>query len=249
MKNRIVVTSNIVQALALFKCLRERGANIEGMGLIYGLTGEGKSTAVTYICNREDAIFLRARATWTPRSMLENIVRELGLSPTYALDPMLQMATNRLRHTQSPLFIDEADYLINSSTKPNLIDVLRDLYDETKVPVVLIGSEELSRRLESNKRFDKHARRITEKLRFTGITLEDATKVVEQLSDVSVENGMIKKIHVASQGNMGALVDGIHRIEQFALANSLTSVGEEAWGSRQLPRPQKHGYFVHEALT
>jgi DNA transposition AAA+ family ATPase len=249
MKNEIVITSNLVRCMASIERLMSRDEKVEGMGLLYGLTGEGKTTAVTYVCNRLDAIYMRARSTWTPRTLLQSLVGELGLAATYSLDPMMQMAVDHLRLNRSPVFIDEADYLVTSHSRPALIDVMRDLYDETKVPVILIGSGSLERRLQTNSRLAKHRRRISQWIEFRGVTLEDAKKIVAQLAEVEVATDLVTKMFSSSQGNMGALIAAIYKVEEFAALNGLSSISNAEWQGRDLPSPNKHGFYVHDALV
>jgi hypothetical protein len=241
MKDKPVITSNVMRFHDAVRQLRSRDVNVEGLGVLSGDTGEGKTTSVLYVCNLIDAVYLRARATWSASSMLRALVTELELTPTYRHDPMVQLSIDKLRLEANPVFIDEADYLLE---RPVTLDILRDIYDDAKVPVILIGSEDFVRRIRSANRYDKHRRRISQWIHFNGITFEDALKIERELLDIRVDEELLRSLFKASKGNIAAYSEGLRRIEALAEINEIEYVDTGHWDDRPFPQPTTSGFSV-----
>ena len=64
MNHRMAITKNVKRVLAKVRELEDRPAGVEGMAILWGEPGEGKSTTVAYACNTLDGIFLRALRRW-----------------------------------------------------------------------------------------------------------------------------------------------------------------------------------------
>lgn len=134
-------TGNDIQNL-LFSC---RQFNM--MGMIVGEPGTGKSTAAqAYSDNEADVVLCRVtKATGELQPMLVRLCEAMGLANSsnqgkaelyevvlYSL--MRDFAGNGL------LILDEAQHLSDDA-----LECIRDLYDETKVGIVLIGNKGLKR--------------------------------------------------------------------------------------------------------
>lgn len=57
----------------------------------------------------------------------------------------MKQLCKELTRFRQPLFIDEADRLVK---KPLLLDVVRFIHDKTRVPVILVGMEEICMKLQ-----------------------------------------------------------------------------------------------------
>jgi hypothetical protein len=154
---------------------------------------------------------------------------------------MVQLSIDKLRIDGLPVFVDEADYLLE---KPKTLDIIRDVYDEAKIPVVFIGSEDFTRRIKTSKRYDKHRRRISQWIHFDGITFEDALKIERELLDIRVDEKLLRSLFEASKGNIAAYTEGLRRIEEFASINQLSRVSPDHWNGRPFPRPTESGFSV-----
>lgn len=228
MKHEMARTKNVTRFLGAVQALRDRPLGVEGMGLLYGRPGEGKSTVVAYAVNTSDGVFLRANACWTVSSMLGALVRELGLAPQNRRADMVEAAAERLSATPRPIFVDEADYLLRQT---EMIDSLRDLYDLTGCPVVLIGMEDIARKIASNGRF---ARRITQWVEFAGVDREDARTLASTVCEVEVADDLVEHLHSEAKANVGLMVVGLSRIETLGKTSRLPVVDRKTWGKREL---------------
>jgi DNA transposition AAA+ family ATPase len=183
---------------------------------------------VAFACNTLDGIFLRANTCWTVTSMLAALMVELGQPMSRRRAPMMQDAVKVLTEHPRPIFIDESDYLFG---RADMLDAMRDIYDVTGSPVILIGMEEFARKVQSKGKF---ARRITQWVEFCGICAEDARTLADSLCEVKVSDDLLIHVHKAARKNIGRMVTGLARIEQFARINALETVTRKEWADRPL---------------
>jgi DNA transposition AAA+ family ATPase len=228
MRDDMAMTKNVRRFLAAVRELSDRPMGVEGMAILWGEPGEGKSTTVAFACNTLDGIFLRANTCWTVTSMLAALMVELGHPPAKRRAPMMEAAVRTLTEQPRPIFIDEADYLF---LQVAMLDALRDIYDVTGSPVVLIGMEEFARKVQSRGKF---ARRITQWVEFSGIDADDARTLADTLTDTKVADDLLAHVHKAARKNIGRMVTGLARIEQFAKLNALETVTKKEWANRPL---------------
>ena len=228
MKDEMAMTKNVRRFLAAVRELNDRPMGVEGMAILWGEPGEGKSTTVAFACNTLDGIFLRANTCWTPTSMLAALMVELGQPAANRRAVMVESAVKKLAERPRPIFIDEADYLFRQA---DMLDVMRDIYDVTGSPVVLIGMEDFARKVQAKGKF---ARRITQWVEFSGIDHDDARTLADTLCDVTVADDLLEHVHTAARKNIGRMVTGLARIEQFGRLNALDTVNKKAWANRAL---------------
>lgn len=228
MKHEMAMTKNVRRFLAGVRELQDRPLGVEGMGLLWGQPGEGKSTTIAYATNALDGVFLRANACWTVTSMLGALSVELGLMPGRFRSPMVDAVIRALMEHPRPLFVDEADYLLRQT---DMLDALRDIYDSTATPVVLIGMQQMAQKIQANGRF---ARRVTQWIEFDGIDLADARTLADTICDVALADDLLEHLHQAARANIGRMVTGMARIETFGRTNGLAEVALADWGKRAL---------------
>jgi len=228
MKLALAQTKNVRRFMLAVNQLKNRSIGTEGMGLLWGEPGEGKSTVVAYAHNLASGIYLRANRGWTMTSLLEALIRELDGMPLRRRSVMIDWIVGKLAERERVIFIDEADYLFKQD---DMLDVMRDIYDLTGTPVILIGMEEIARKIQQNGRF---ARRITQWLEFKGIDIDDARITADTLCEVSLNDDLLDHLHKESRANIGRMVVGLSRIENFGKTNGLDTVSLTEWGDRPL---------------
>lgn len=158
MKPAIAKVKNVQNLVTAYEETRNRAPNQPGMLLVYGATGAGKTTAIAWYLGRCGGIYRRAGATWTPGFLLDEIIAEARIKTDARSSAAKAKAiAENLKATGRPLFIDEVDYLVPPFTEYKVIEILRDIHDESQVPVVLIGMEGFERKIQARKQL---ARRI-----------------------------------------------------------------------------------------
>lgn len=145
MNKSFIRTNNYNRMTAAVDALRDRDPSLPGLGLIFGKWGYGKSEAVDHFYGESDIFYIVIKRLWRPRRMLEELCQVLNLgSPEYRLDRLSDQVAAGLRRWGKPLFVDEADYLFKNGI---MLDVLRDLHDSTRTPIILIGMETMCDKL------------------------------------------------------------------------------------------------------
>ena len=224
MKHETARTKNVAKFLISVKNLSERSPGVEGMGLLWGRPGEGKSTVIAYAVRMNNGVFLRANSCWSVTTMLGALSNELRLPALHYRARMLTAAVEALAANPRPVFIDEADYLLRG---PQMLDTLRDLYDLSGVPVVLIGMEDMAIKVQA---VPKLARRITQWVEFKGVDLVDARVLCDTVCEIAVADDLLQKAHDAANGNVGRMVTALAKIESFGRTNRLETVTADAFG-------------------
>ncbi len=229
MRNQFAIVKNVVALRSAFNALAGRDAGIPGMGLVYGSTGFGKTTAIAWLVNQVRGIYVRANATWTPSTMLGALMREIGAEPLRNRNSvMVDYIIGKLTLDNRPLFIDEADYLFSNLKMP---ETLRDIHDVSGAPVMMIGMEGIERRLVHHKQL---ARRVSQWVEFRPVDLADARTLTTTVCEVKISDDMLERLHAEAKGNVGLMVVGLARIEALAKANDWEKIDLARWGTRQV---------------
>lgn len=234
MRHKMAPVKNILILRGAYEALAQRGPGVEGMGLVHGPAGYGKTTALAWLRAQTNAVHVRACATWTPRSMLAMIMRELGREPLYRSADMVPEIVKLLSDSNRGLFVDELDYLLGSDHLRTNLDSLRDIHDLSKQPVLLIGMAGVEKTIASRLQL---SRRITQWVEFLPADLDDARTLAETVCEVQLDDELLAELHGQAKGNIGLISNGLARIEQLAMANGFGGprgkpIGREQWGQR-----------------
>ncbi|WP_241084856.1 AAA family ATPase [Candidatus Vondammii sp. HM_W22] len=237
MRYRILPVKNISRIKDAGDALISRSMGMPGMGLIWGPTGYGKTTAATWFINQCHGVYIRAIRLWSPRSMLDAMMRELdlygkGMNNGQRVEAIIQ----GLAETGRPLFIDEADYVIDSQ---RLVDTLRDIHDLSSVPVILISMQGICKKL-NRRGMEQFTGRIAQWVEFSGADMEDTQLLADGLCEVKVAEDLLEHLHrIASPKNkqnevLGSaeirrVLVGLEQIEQFARSRGLDTISEAQW--------------------
>ncbi len=231
MRHEMVKTKDVRRFMQAVEDLLNRPMGTEGMGLLWGPPGTGKTTALAYVANVYDAVYVRAVGCWTVTSMLGDLCKELGGKRMLRRSDMVEFIVEELTRDgrqPRPIFIDEADYCFRQF---EMIDSLRDIYDLSGCPVILIGMEDIARRIRTHERI---ARRITQWIEFKGLDLDDTTQVADEVCEVRLADDLLRHLHKETGGNIGRIIIGLTKIEKFALVNGFDVISCSGWGDRAL---------------
>jgi DNA transposition AAA+ family ATPase len=216
--------------------LLNRSKGVEGQGVVWGPPGVGKTTALTLLANDYDAVYIRALGCSTVTSILGDLCRYLGGERKCRRTDMVEYIVTKLtrgaagepKPAPRPIIVDEADYCIRQF---DIMDSLRDIYDISGCPVILVGMEDIARRLQENGRF---ARRLTQWIEFRGLDLDDTALVASECCEIKLADDLIEYLHAQTMGNVGRIKIGLDKIEKFARANGRDQITAAQWGDRPL---------------
>ncbi len=186
MKEEFLHTQNYIKFKEAIQGLKDLPASAPKMGLGYGNYGLGKTISLEKVTAQEDALLFRAVQTWTKSSVLREICAELNLDAQGQASYLYKRVIESLINEPRIIIVDEVDGILKS-TKNEVLELFRDIHDETGVIVFFIGMEE------ANAKFKKHRHyysRIVSLIEFKPIIKEDIKKFCD-LSDVKIEDDLI----------------------------------------------------------
>ncbi len=205
-----------------------REEHLPGIVGFSGPSGFGKSTAAAFIAARRDAAYIEVRSVWTKAAFLENLVRLLGQVPLKTINERLVQVTEELAISQRPLIIDEFDHAIER----NLIELVRDIYEQAKSPIVIIGEERLQMKLKKWERFDG---RVFTWAQAMPADFEDARSLnAHYQPELLVEDDLLQTIVEASRGSVRRIVTNLNEVATFARAEGLKKINAKQWGGQTL---------------
>lgn len=217
MNTEFIKTTNVKNFITLMNNLINRAKGVPGMALIYGEPGLGKTRVATLWSANNDAIFVSATQVTTPRSLLEEIVKEMGEVPLFRSSDLFNQVVQYLIKDPKVLIVDEVDYLTKDKCG---IEILRDIHDRTHTPIILIGMRFARRNL------DKYAHltdRFSEVLHFEPFSTDETGILVNGLSEVRFTDDAIKYIHQTGFG-FRQIVKLVNKSEMLAEANDLKEI-------------------------
>lgn len=217
MKSEFIKTANVKNFITLTNNLINRGKGVPGMALVYGEPGLGKTKVATWWAANNDAIFVSAIQVSTPRSLLEEIVKEMGEVPLFRSSDLFEQVVKNLIKEPRVLIVDEIDYL---TTNKSGIEILRDIHDRTHTPIILIGMRFAKRNLKNHAHLTDRFSRV---LQFKPFSTNETDMLINGLSEIKFTEEAIKYIHQTGFG-FRQIVTLIDRAETIAKANDLTEI-------------------------
>lgn len=223
MKKKFASTSNAQAFLAGLAALENRGAPEASWMLVTGLPGLGKTKLVEWYCTQQNprlipGVYLRAKTSWTPRTMMAELISRLGMAPLTKSNELFAQALGMLGRDPHAIVIDEVEHCLRDI---KVLEAVRDLSDLTEVPVILVGMESVKTRIQ---RHEQISSRITQVVEFTPSSREDVQIMVRELTDLTVADDLIDKILAETEGRYRLIMDALAVIERYARRNSITEV-------------------------
>ncbi|MEE3071301.1 MAG: ATP-binding protein [Pseudomonadota bacterium] len=217
---------NVANFLALGTRLEERGAGLPGMGCFFGPSGYGKTTASLFAANELNACAVQCKSVWTQKKLCTSICGELGVHPARSIADMVDQIAETLALKRQPLIIDEADYLV----KKGMIEIVRDLYESSMVPVILIGEELLPQKLSKWERV--HGRVLSW---VAAEPCDDAD--FKQLQNIrcrgiDLDPELVEAMKIASKGSARRIVENLEQARELSVTIGVDRVGMAEWGKR-----------------
>lgn len=203
-----------------------REAHLPGMAVFYGPSGYGKSVAASYSANTFDAVYVECKSCWTRKAFLEAVQKAMGMKPGKNLSDMVDQIAEELAKSNRPLIIDEFDHLVEK----NWVEIVRDIYEASQGTILLIGEEQLPRKLQKWERF--HGR-ILDFFPAQPVSLEDINELRKIYAHgLEIDSGLINKLHTTCKGSARRACVNLDRIREFAHQSGVNKVTVADWGDR-----------------
>ena len=230
--------NTVVLALSSLNRITERQEHLPGMAVLYGPSGFGKSTAAAYISNKKNAYYIECKSVWSKKAFMENLLKVMGIVPGRTVSEMLDQICEQLVKSGRPLIIDEMDHIVEKVA----VEVVRDIYEGSRTPILLIGEECLPKKLAKWERF--HGR-IMEWVAAPAADLQDARTLADfYCAGVTINDDLLGLIHSKTGGSVRRIVTNLDLARKEAVSQGLTSIGLKEWGKRDLytgeaPEPRR----------
>lgn len=230
--------SIVMLAMGLLKSIMDRRDHLPGMAVLYGFSGFGKSTAAAYISNKMNAYYVECKSVWSKKAFMENVLKVMGIAPCRTVSDMLDQICEQLAKSGRPLIIDEMDHIVEKVA----VEVVRDIYEGSRAPILLIGEERLPAKLAKWERF--HGR-IMDSVAAPAADLQDARILADfYCTGVEVQTDLLTAIHGKSKGSVRRIVVNLDLVRKEAQSQGLASISLKDWGKRDLwsgeaPQPRR----------
>ena len=201
---------NVQRLLDAYDRLRARSVDEVCFLVVEGRQGYGKTHAIHWWATRNGCPYVRSSTTWTPRRMLQALLKHLGCprppGDTGAVHGSCRRAagcgvgTRRGASEDYALIIDEADLIARQRV---LTETVQELGDLTGHPIVLVGSTDLASRLDMHLGF---SRRIWDLVEFRAATIRDVGNLARSLCRYRIADDLALWLRKASGGRICALL-------------------------------------------
>jgi len=187
------------------------------MGMVVGNFGSGKTKAVVRWAVQNGGLYVRALGEWRRRPLwlLHDIGREIGdhVRDWKHTEKMFREVCGQLLSRPRPIFLDESEYVVSCA---RLMATVRDLYDLTGAPVVLVGGPEIVAGVE---RYQAAANRILQRVDFTPLSIEEVSLYAAERAGLELPPDSSAELHALTEGNFRLLDVALDDLERRRAQN------------------------------
>lgn len=202
--------------------LINRPDGLPGLGVIYGPSGYGKTTATIAVANKTQAYYVQLKSAWSKKTLLEKICFEMSIPALKTTADNLDLITEHLATTQRPLILDEADYLV---THAGMVELVRDIYEGSQAPIMLVGEEQLPNKL---KKYERFHGRVLSWLPAQPVSLDDAKLLAQvYVSDVAIDEDVLKHIVEIAHGSVRRVTVNLVNLAEAAAIKGLDEINKD----------------------
>lgn len=214
---------NVARCMAAMERAMNRPKHLPGLVCFYGPSGWGKSTAAAITANHCEAYYVEAKSTWTKKAVLSALLKEMGVEPARTIYEMADQAAEQLVLSRRPLIVDELDHLVEKSA----VEILRDIFESSKAPILLIGEERLPLKL---KKWERFHGRVLSWVPAQPADLNDA-KALRDLycAKVHVETDLLQEVTDIAKGSVRRICVNLEAIQEEAANRALQAVDLATW--------------------
>lgn len=229
---------NVAAFLTLLDTVTNRDPGNPGMATFYGPSGYGKSTAAIYAANTSRACLVQMKSVWTAKNLCRAILADMGIRPAGTAADMVDQISEQLAITGTPLLIDEADVLVAK----NMVEIVRDIYESSFAPVILIGEEMMPQKL---RRWERVHGRMLRWLGAEPASERDFDLLAGMRAPgIEIDAAVRAALMAAAKGSVRRLCINLDLLREMAELNDLARIGAEDWGDRtfytgEAPEPRR----------
>lgn len=225
-------TTNVGLCIKALERAISRAPHLPGMTAFYGPSGYGKSFAASYAASTYRAFYVACKSSWTRKAFLTAILREMGITPARSNWEMTDQIAEELVISGRPLIVDEMDHLVDKRA----VETVRDIYEGSQSPILLIGEERMPNKLKAWERF--HGR-ILDFVPAQAVDLGDVDELAKiYAAGITIHSELLRQVHKAANGSVRRVCVNLDMIREQCLTVGLTQIGARQW---------TRGFFTGEA--
>ncbi len=214
MRPEFAKTSNVQRFLNGMATVDARGAREASMMLVTGDPGYGKTATVYWWAIQNGAVYLRAKANYTPFWLLSELVQELKGRPARNSEDLSKQVVISLSRDPRPVIIDEVEHTFRDL---KVLETIRDIVDLIAVPMVLVGTDQVQNRVA---RFAQFSSRIAAVVQFRAATAADVRLCCDVKCEVPVADDLVEEIHRQAGGRIREVMNAIAVVERHGKART-----------------------------
>ena len=219
----IAALQNVIEFDTQVRRLMSAKPNLPKLGVFFGPSGYGKSYSATYAANEHGAYHVQVGYSWTKKFFCEAVLVEMGMprmpgQPRESIPEMIAKIARQLALSKKLLIVDDAQYL----TQKGMIEIVRDIYEASQSPIILIGEEGLPGFL---KRWERVHNRVLCWLEAKPCNVRDCMALARIICEgVDVTNDLLEAVCREVKGNTRRIVTNLDQIREFATARAMTAI-------------------------
>ncbi len=220
LRKKFFQTKNYHDLITAENALRGRDGSLPGLGLIFSPPGRGKTESIEHRYGEASIFYVKVNRVWGIRDLLEGICEEMAIEPEFRTVPRFKQVCRELKRRGEPLYIDEADYLLKNT---GMLDVIRDIHDTAKTPVILVGMENICRKLQ---KYGQFWSRILPAaiVEFKPLTPPEMMLITQEWTCLELEAEAAETLCRHTEGDFRYLVGYLLELEKACSVNKTTSV-------------------------
>lgn len=226
--NGIADTTNLSLCDVALERAMARTHSLPGLVCMFGPSGFGKTVAAIYAANRHRAHYVQAKSVWTKKATLKAILNEMSIRPAHTIPEMLDQVALELAQSGRPLIMDEMDHVVER----NNVELIRDIYEASQAPILLIGEEQLPTKL---KRWERFHGRVLAWVPAQPVSLDDVAKLTRIYApNIQVADDLMELLLQLAAGSVRRIAVNLELINEVAMAEGFEIADRNTWGRREL---------------
>jgi hypothetical protein len=209
---------NMLQCQIALERAIERSANLPGLVCFYGPSGWGKSLSSNYLCNQMRGYYVQVKSIWSKKVFLQKVLGEMGIKPAQTTGEMLDQVCDQLSASGRPLVIDEMDHIVDKKA----VEMIRDIYEGSQAPILIIGEENLPQKL---KKWERFHGRILAFVPALPVDMEDAKRLASvYATGVDCADDLLRKLVADSHGSVRRVCVNLDAVREAAAEQAAKQV-------------------------
>lgn len=218
----IAKIGNMMQCQIALERAIQRSNNLPGLVCFYGPSGWGKSLSSNYLCNQMRGYYVQVKSIWSKKVFLQKILNEMGIKPGATCGEMLDQVCDQLSASARPLIIDEMDHLVDKKA----VELVRDIYEGSQAPILIIGEENLPQKL---KKWERFHGRILAFVPALAVDIDDAKRLAGvYAAGIDCADDLLKRLVADSHGSVRRVCVNLDAVREAAAEQAAKAV-DLAW--------------------